>query len=46
MVNDTMFTGNGLAKEILGRPGLEGDPLAFLKATEAYWKVWDDRSVC
>lgn len=31
--------GNGLARRILSDPNLEGDPLAFLKATEAYWKV-------
>ena len=39
MVDDTIFKSTGLAKEILSRPGIEGDPLAFLKATEAYWKV-------
>jgi hypothetical protein len=34
-----LLHGNGLARAILSQPGIEGDPLAFLKATEAYWKV-------
>lgn len=34
-----LLHGNGLARAILSDPGIEGDPLAFLKATEAYWKV-------
>lgn len=29
----------GLARRILSQPGLEGDPLEFLKVTEAYWAV-------
>jgi hypothetical protein len=33
------FETTGLARQILARPGIEGDPLAFLKTTEAYWKV-------
>ena len=27
-------------KAILSDPGIEGNPLEFLKVTEAYWKVW------
>lgn len=34
-----LLHGNGLARAVLSDPGIEGDPLAFLKATEAYWKV-------
>uniref|UniRef100_A0A383W650 Uncharacterized protein n=1 Tax=Tetradesmus obliquus TaxID=3088 RepID=A0A383W650_TETOB len=34
-----LLHGNGLARAILSDPGIEGDPLAFLKATEAYWKA-------
>jgi hypothetical protein len=34
-----LLHGNGLARAVLSGPDLEGDPLAFLKATEAYWKV-------
>jgi hypothetical protein len=34
-----LLHGNGLARAILSDPDLEGNPLAFLKATEAYWKV-------
>jgi hypothetical protein len=34
-----LLHGNGLARKILSQPGIEGDPMAFLKATEAYWKV-------
>lgn len=26
-------------REILSDPDIEGDPLQFLKVTEAYWKV-------
>ena len=26
---------------ILSQPGIEGDPLKFLKLSEAYWKVFD-----
>ena len=26
-------------RQILSDPGIEGDPLHFLKVTEAYWKV-------
>lgn len=36
---DALTHGNGLARKVLADPGIEGDPLAFLKATEAYWKV-------
>lgn len=36
---DSLKNGNGLARKILSDPNLEGDPLAFLRATEAYWKV-------
>jgi hypothetical protein len=31
--------GNGLARQVLSQSGIEGNPLAFLKTTEAYWKV-------
>jgi hypothetical protein len=34
-----LLHGNGLARAVLSDPNLEGEPLAFLKATEAYWKV-------
>jgi hypothetical protein len=34
-----LLHGNGLARAVLSDPDLEGEPLAFLKATEAYWKV-------
>ncbi len=29
----------GLAREILSQPGLEGDPLGALAVSEAYWRV-------
>ncbi|GFR41663.1 hypothetical protein Agub_g2405, partial [Astrephomene gubernaculifera] len=29
----------GLARDILAQPGIEGDPLAFLDVTEAYWRA-------
>lgn len=34
-----LLHGTGVAKKLLSDPGIEGDPLAFLKATEAYWKA-------
>jgi hypothetical protein len=35
-----LFRGTGLARRVLkANPQIEGDPLQFLKATEAYWKV-------
>ncbi|GIL61771.1 hypothetical protein Vafri_16159, partial [Volvox africanus] len=29
----------GLARTILAQPGIEGDPLAFLEVSEAYWRA-------
>lgn len=29
----------GLARTILAQPGIEGDPLAFLDVSEAYWRA-------
>lgn len=29
----------GLARRMLAQPGIEGNPLALLDATEAYWKA-------
>lgn len=34
-----LTNGTGVARRVLSDPGIEGDPLAFLRATEAYWKV-------
>lgn len=36
----------GLARTMLSRPGIEGDPLALLKISEAYWKVGARFVVC
>jgi hypothetical protein len=39
-VDTDLFRGTGLARRVLkANPQIEGDPLQFLKATEAYWKV-------
>eukprot|EP00775_Hariotina_reticulata_P005190 gene5190-5428_t len=36
---DSLQHGNGLARQLLSKPGIEGSPMAFLKTTEAYWKA-------
>jgi hypothetical protein len=39
---EVLSSGTGAARRILSDPAIEGDPLAFLRATEAYWKArWD-----
>lgn len=37
--------GTGVARRVLSDPDIEGDPLTFLKATEAYWKVGAKQSM-
>jgi hypothetical protein len=38
-LSHVLRNGTGVARRVLSDPAIEGDPLAFLKATEAYWKV-------
>ncbi|GIM04453.1 hypothetical protein Vretimale_9032, partial [Volvox reticuliferus] len=35
----TASISRGIARTILAQPGIEGDPLAFLEVSEAYWRA-------